>query len=129
MKPFFVEIPIYNLSVCVAVKTTPEKVVKLFKKKTAIGDEGIASIKKHYEDTNWNGKYIFFENGYSIVSLKDIPTIENGWLGVLVHEVFHLTHQMCRYVGIKYSEDSEEAFCYLHEQIFNSILWGIEDRK
>lgn len=45
------------------------------------------------------------------------------FFGTIAHEALHAIFSILDIVGIKLSVESEEAFTYLHEYIFNALIW------
>lgn len=57
-------------------------------------------------------------------------TVKNLFsLQTLIHESFHGVSDILRYVGISHSEETEEAYAYLHSWIVGEILKQLEKRK
>lgn len=70
-------------------------------------------------------------HGYCVESLGHIfiiiKTFEHNaqFYDVLHHEITHAVFKSASYIGIDYSNDSEEYFCYLHGYITNQIYQKI----
>jgi hypothetical protein len=45
--------------------------------------------------------------------------------GVLAHEVFHCVSTILLYLGMRLSQDSEEAFAYYYQSIFQECIHGL----
>lgn len=43
-------------------------------------------------------------------------------IGVIAHEAFHMTMFLLEYRGLKYSEETMEAFTYLHGHIVSEVI-------
>jgi hypothetical protein len=66
------------------------------------------------------------EHGYYIVVTDKCI----NWLGTLAHECMHLTSQMLRKRGIPLSDDSEEAYAYYLQWLFNVCgLAAVKSKK
>lgn len=74
---------------------------------------------------NYEGFYIPFGNGISLIRLRKFPK-NVYWLSVLIHEITHAVIDILRQVGVKLSEKSEEAYTYLMEYITHECLKQIK---
>lgn len=73
--------------------------------------------------THW-GMYMKMESGdhYVIVSTRGGSKMTDWRRGALAHEVIHLAWDVFKEVGIKLSDDSEEAFTYYFQGIYSKML-------
>jgi len=94
-------------------------------------------IKKYNNDINL--KYIE-ENrkDFETIKIKDgilfftlpvgfamVINVQSSWIetvGVVTHECLHLVHYLFRRVGISFTEESEEAYTYLQQNLIIKIL-------
>ena len=79
---------------------------------------------------NGTGKSVMFPNNQTLLWLKYEPR-EPELLGTLNHEIFHCACFILERAGIKYSEDSDEAFAYLIGYLTHAIYsrLGIFNKK
>lgn len=69
---------------------------------------------------------IHIEEGYrrtSVVIYEKSLTV-----GLLAHEIFHITFFIANYVDLHICFESEEAFAYLHEYLMQSAYNELKDR-
>ncbi|HMT01783.1 MAG TPA: hypothetical protein PKD00_00495 [Burkholderiales bacterium] len=66
------------------------------------------------------GKSIMFTSGQTLLWLKEEPNNPET-LAILNHEIFHCVCFIMEKVGIKFSDDSDEAFAYLIEYVSKQI--------
>lgn len=63
-----------------------------------------------------------------LVALKSLDLTKPEDVGVLVHEMFHVTAALFRNVGLKLNRGSEEAFTYFHEWLVVETMKRYEPR-
>jgi hypothetical protein len=63
------------------------------------------------EEFDVSGRATQLPTGNILVQLSEMPDTSNG-LALLVHELFHATVMLMDQVGVKLSDDSDEAFAY-----------------
>lgn len=67
------------------------------------------------------GYFCYFEkDGIYIIWMPNIPDTV-GQYGVLVHEIMHFVYRFLAERGMTMNDNSEEAYTYLAEYIFNEI--------
>lgn len=66
-------------------------------------------------------------SGSLILFFDENPKTSNFWMSVLAHEVFHAASFIMKRVDIPLSDDSEEAYAYLQQMIFEEILDNIDN--
>lgn len=54
------------------------------------------------------------------------PKKDNFWLSILTHETLHAACYILRRVGVQLSAESEEAYAYLQQMIFEEILDNLD---
>lgn len=116
---FFVEDYIYRLHICVVVggekQLGEDAICRAFRwtedEKTSVGG-GAGRTLTHitYKDV-----------GIWLQDPTDVPTLS--------HEANHATFHILRASGLKFSEDSEEAYTYHQAWLVSEILRGIRGHK
>lgn len=71
-------------------------------------------------DNTCDGRVAFCHSPHVIASFKFYPT-KPYHHGLIAHEVLHITNHILNRVGMKYSEQSEEAYTYLAQYITEKI--------
>lgn len=78
------------------------------------------------EDYLWEVEQSFYaqnEDTHLIYFQKDYATMHT-----IAHEIFHCTMGIARDVGLEYTEESEEAFAYLHGYLYTEVArWAIDN--
>lgn len=92
-----------------------EEYVNFLKSSTYKNDKELLEQATHIENRNALACcYNDNSDGQSIVYLPFYP-ITPTQIACLGHELLHAVFFILQYCGVKYSEESEEAFTYLHE--------------
>lgn len=113
MKYIKLIVPIYKTAVHVIIGTVPEcksKSISLTK------DPRQAQV---FRDAN--------EEAYDGYTWETVDTGIVIWFPnmsdeIILHEFFHATCSIMNMVGIKLSEDSEEAYAYLHGWLYSNFI-------
>lgn len=66
------------------------------------------------------GQAFMFEQGQTLIRLKVYPTTYKN-LATLQHEILHAVSYLMTRIGIKFSDDSEEAYTYMVQYITEKI--------
>lgn len=117
-----INIPIYEHDVLISVDETDDELYEQVKHSFKSRDEF---------DNSWinfessNARTICHDrDGYCIIRFKKEPLKHS----LIAHEAFHATHFILDRVGIRLSDDSDEAFAYLLGYIIENIYLCL-DRK
>jgi hypothetical protein len=117
MKPITISDQVYKADILIIPKYKPQEIIKYFRKTYGIEYE-IDSFcdAMHYslsqQDKGIIHHYLIFEN------FRNSP----AGIALLSHEIFHLVCAIFRDIGMKFSEDSEEAFTYYLQYLTENIL-------
>ena len=125
---FVIEANPYKQECVVVVNGKLEDAVKLLRKQNTENARVMAetiekNIEKMREGQPKKGGGVMFHGlpvGYLMMFNHD-----NGWIdtaGMVVHESFHFVDYVLKRAGIKLSEDSDEAYTYLLEDVTKQIL-------
>lgn len=85
-----------------------------------IGKENIEQLTKDLMDFDDNDEALFaYHQGdpHIAIRLRNVSKPE-----IIAHEALHATAYIMRYVGIKFSKTSEEAYAYLLQYIVDNIF-------
>lgn len=111
---------VYDRRIYVAVGSAEECVPKINKK------FGLTLDVSDFEGDS--GQHIEVGNEDDKVVDSFVIWLENAKdLAVISHEVFHAAHRIMKYVGIKLSDDSEEAYAYFIESIVRQIVQAVKN--
>ncbi len=102
---FIIPLVIYPFDVMFSLGETDEQLKKQFKKYNI-------EESNYFEYELQKGRCSQFKTGQVIVRLKHKPKTIND-LACLQHEIYHAVNYILSFIGIKYSDDSEEAYAYL----------------
>lgn len=108
-------VPIYDVPVLLIYTDTIANGVKKF--------EGIAKMK--LEDRSFQGICGVYDTKFNSVYYVIVVKCKKkeDTLGVLVHELFHLTQNILERVGVDFvKEGVNESFTYLNEYLFKESL-------
>ena len=119
MKNFIVSWKIYPFDVMVSVKERQEDIVKRIER---TGYKLDADEKEKLWMTG-QGRTVMLRGGQTILRLD---TLKHG---VISHEVFHAVDFLMNKVGIKLTEESDEAYAYAIEYLTNEIYKNLKKPK
>src|SRR6185436_16074787 len=91
-----VYIPIYNQYITFLIKPTNAELNRY--KVTSTAED----LAKSEACTYSHGIVVFYTN----------PTV-----GTIAHETFHAVSYLCKYIGLKWTSDNEEAYAYLIDYV------------
>lgn len=123
---FVLEIEPYSQQCIVCINGDFKDIEDKIKQSTSEASKGIL---KHIDDNR--KEYDEVENKRGIlfhqfpIGFAMLLKISNNWIettGIISHESLHLTSYIMRRVGINLTEDSEEAYTYLQQNILTKIL-------
>ena len=89
--------------------------------KGKITDEELNALIEYKRESGFSVRY---SGGYNIIWLNKKPNTHYT-LSVLHHEIFHCVCSILRYVGVEFSNKSEEAYAYLFGHISKKIYEGL----
>lgn len=116
---------------------------KYYRKIYLIKDFTFEEMKKYFQKKYPKAEDLYHHNGdYHFFSvINDQEGVEDfyvcvknfNWripdLGLLSHEVLHLVFLSLQRIGIKYSENSEEAFTYYFDGILQNFMEALRPRQ
>lgn len=125
---FAVEATPYKQECVVVVNGKIEDAIKFLKKQTTENAKVMAkalqdNLEEMSESVPKKGAGVLFHGlpvGYLMMFNHD-----DGWIktvGMVAHESFHFVDYVLKRAGIKLSEDSDEAYTYLLEDVMIQIL-------
>lgn len=108
MKRHTIHIPIYNGILHVIDSDDIQQAIKDTKSEHDCEDhENVDAFVTSNHNINPGNWYLF---------------IDLNNLSLLVHELFHVTHRVLEYFGVKFTTKNHEPFAYLIEYLFNECL-------
>ncbi len=92
--------------------------------------ESIGGLTSSERVPNHVQAYSFYlpETCISGVWIKPLKNMGPETHNLIAHEALHLTFQILNEKGVKYSVDSEEAYCYLHGEIVAFLVKQLSKR-
>lgn len=119
----------YQTDVIFSIAEEMPTIERYMRKHHGASDELIASIKENLEHKakNMHGMTLHFDNGAVFIHLKH-PVMGSATMGLLVHEVLHAVSCIFSRVGIPFSDDTEEAWCYLQQHLCQMAFKKIGDK-
>jgi hypothetical protein len=72
-----------------------------------------------------NGLFAVVQGLHIIRIYEEADYFDHHFHGVLAHEILHATFELLTARGVTYSEDSEEAFTYLHDYYTSNLYKNI----
>lgn len=123
MLPFIINCKVYPFDVMVYFGEDREPLYRNLKKYLSESD-----IKELREYKYGFAKSVMFPNGQTLLYMKRKPETHFE-LGTLAHEIFHCTCFIMDRVGIKLTDESDEAYAYLIGYLTNEILKKIDKIK
>lgn len=116
----------YNQDCIVGINCEFSDIEKHIKKYNTAGAKAIIKHidenRKGYDDKDIGLGCLYkeFPKGFAM-----IINVQDTWIDttkIVVHECFHLTSYIMRRVGMPLTEESEEAYTYLQEELVRKIL-------
>ncbi|WP_077417919.1 hypothetical protein [Chryseobacterium sp. JV274] len=77
--------------------------------------------------TDHDATAVEHKSGDLTLFFNESPKKDNFWLSILTHETLHAACYILRRVGVQLSEESEEAYAYLQQMIFEEILDNLDN--
>lgn len=117
-----IDIPIYNTTINVLIGEIDD-----FQKEEIESFDGLYEyLKKNIKPYN-GGKFVWCEDvNQWCIWLRRIP-VSIDEIASLVHEIEHCVFYLFQYLGMKHSDDSEEAYAYANEYLFREIMTKSEE--
>lgn len=115
---FYIQADPFKVDVLISINATKPEVLS-FLKKTADPQkfkEFNHELLDNFHDSINEGRMISFSGGY-IVLLKANKKDFRDTLSTLIHELTHVSHYILRDRRIPLSEDTEEVYCYLLQNL------------
>jgi hypothetical protein len=87
-------------------------------------------MSKYHTNTvgrNGDAYFFYFKGNYHVFVNESLSEPNTDHLAVVVHEIVHLTHHILDDIGMRLSNDSEEAYAYHVQRIVLEampIFWG-----
>lgn len=113
-KAFVIDVGIYNCKVYVTIGEHIEKAAKNLKKIGGDADVAEFMVNNH---SFWSDGSVYQTSCKTDCTLY----LSNVNDALLVHELFHVTYKILSKIGMELSNDSEEAYAYLQEYLFNQV--------
>lgn len=119
----------YQSDVVFSIAEDIPAIERYMRKHHGASDELMASLKENLEHKakNMHGRTLCFDNGTVFIHLKH-RVIGSHTMGLLVHEVLHAVSCIFGRVGIPFSDDTEEAWCYLQQSLCQQAFKRIGDK-
>ena len=116
-----IDIPVYNAVINVLLGNVETL------KDSIKGIDGLYEELKNSINEFNQGKFLWSEKlNQWIIWLPRIPkTIQD--MASLVHEIEHCVFYLFQYKGLKHSDDSEEAYAYMMEFLFQEIMTKVKE--
>ena len=129
-KAFEVYIPIYKKYLYV-LAGTPKESVEALMEQYELGVKNAETLIEHLEKHSKNSVGIFTyneeSNTYTIWLPQEPDTI--AWESVLLHEINHAVFYLFDNLGMKHTQESDEAYSYLSEYLYVEIMSKLEDEQ
>lgn len=96
--------------------------IKFLESSSYKNDKDLIERVKDHQSSNADGTcYYDSTDGQCIIRVSNYPSTPAN-IATLGHELLHAVFFILDYCGVKYSDESEEAFTYLHEFFLNKAL-------
>ncbi len=124
MISFEIKVSIYKTDIHVIIGGTTAQRRKEMRLKgyTEIYTEQLLERIKNHDATA-----VEHNSGDLTLFFNESPKKDNFWLSILTHETLHAACFILRKVGVPLSEESEEAYAYLQQMIFEEILDNLDN--
>jgi len=133
MKTKEIHIPIYGENIFIIYTEDGKKALSFIKRKlpknTDLGNTEYILTGNFEKDKN-NAMYTYTadENVGFMVCGDDSNNVYN--LSIISHECLHLTFKILNHRGVELCHESEEAYTYLHQFLFNEVAhWLLNVKK
>lgn len=84
----------------------------------------IKNLDDPWEPGRSSGRYMFCHDSkerFVVITTRGGNNLRDWRLGILSHELFHLACDALREVGLKLTDDSEEAYAYYVQGLFTQM--------
>ncbi|RKT01091.1 hypothetical protein [Chryseobacterium defluvii] len=120
---FEINVSVYKTDILVIIGGSSKERKKILTKYYSKSE-----IENLFENTVFHeATTIQHTSGSIILLFNEKPNQNNFWLSILAHETFHVSSFIMRRVNIPLSQDSEEAYAYLQQMIFEEILDNLDN--
>jgi hypothetical protein len=123
-KTFVISYILYPFDVLVSTDTQ-ENIVRRLRRICDLDDEEIAALEMA---PTCQGRCVMLKSGGVVIRLRYEPNTPVRTSN-LVHEVFHAVHMLFDRIGIRLSDDSDEAFAYAIQYLTREILERFKQKK
>lgn len=127
-------VPIYGYKLHISIGDDPKVIISGINKKLKTGKltpEDVSNIKDAFGEPKALGFFLKLEvSGHGLIWLR--PNIDpKNYLDIITisHEVIHASIQIFEYIGTGVNDETEEPFCYLHDDIMKVCLKELEKRN
>lgn len=108
---------LYNYTIYIAYRESSAKLIKFSDKKMGNGFNK-KNFSEHINDENVPAFVYYFSNNEILVIFKEKKALAVA----VVHELFHVTAKIMRDAGLELTAESEEAYAYYLEWIFDEAI-------
>ena len=119
-RSFYLPIPIYNRSLLVMIGRDRKAITSICNKhhRTYARKGSVSTL--HEDVLNAMDRYdgLVFSG---VGACPDIMWLCSNREDILLHELFHVVALIMRKIGVKLTEESEEAYAYLNQYLFNEV--------
>lgn len=127
IKHFLIEDEVFNRKIYVVVGD-PEKSRNHLKRKFKLSYEDCDSISKENDGCYFSVTNHKSQRKVFVIWVKNFRNTP-GDIAVVAHEILHLTFAVMCYIGVKISDDSEEAFTYYMDSILKKVLLKLSKKS
>jgi len=123
-------IPIYGEELFLILGGDLEKVRKYVKKHISddIEDDSYVPTLENVSEGGIDGACFIYDDNTAFIWMQEIDT-RSERVSVLAHECLHITFRILTRRGIEHSRESEEAYTYLFQFIFqSSVEWFVNQK-
>lgn len=120
---------IYKQSLFLSIGQNDKQLKKsLLKNIPSLQEEGVNDVVEYVKRKHdrHNGIFAVVQGLHIIRIYEEADFMDPYFHGILSHEILHATFELLRSRGLTYSEDSEEAFTYLHDfyitELYRNLL-------
>lgn len=118
---------IYNQDILVCFNSSPLEAFKIYRKlnkETTEDDKKLVAEDKEHNSVSTVGTMYPMSRGY-IVIIKWYKKSFRQNIVCAIHELTHVSHYILRNIRIPLTQDSEEAYTYLIEDLMKQFLFKL----
>lgn len=112
-KQVIIPIAVYEKELLIFYNYSDEEVKRYIKNKNYINDDTLESWNAIFDGNNERNKGTYMGNGKNHIITISEEYDEKSLINTFAHEIMHFVYGVTQHLGLRLTNESEEAFTYL----------------